>query len=68
MQDILIDIFGAYEPHYNYVTEIVDGVSTSVQEIAPGMAGVDWEWIGAVFLFSICLYSLFRMMGSLFGR
>ena len=28
----------------------------------------DWQYIGGVLLFAICLYSLFRLLGGIFKR
>ena len=47
MQDIMIQIFGAYE--------LVDGKT-------------NWEYIGAVVIFCIVLYSLFRFAGAVFSK
>ena len=55
MKDLVLTLFGVYEP----VTKLVDGVSIPVD----GMAGVDWPWLIGALLFAICLYSFFRLVG-----
>lgn len=59
MRELMQSIFGAYTP-ITY-TEVVDGVST--EYIASGLAGVDWTYIGEIFLFGIAFYSFFRLLG-----
>lgn len=50
-------VFGSYVPVT--ITQD-DGTITPI----PGMAGVDWEYVGSVLIFAIVLYSLFRFLGS----
>lgn len=57
MRSLIISIFGTYTP----VTYSLNGVDV----IADGFAGVDWEFISSVFLFGICLLSVFRLIGCL---
>lgn len=58
MRDIIINLFGIYTPvTYN------DGVN---DVIPSGMAGVDWTFIAGVFLFSLTLYCVFRVIGGIF--
>lgn len=70
MQDIIIELFGEYHP----LTETLlrtyssaDGVtcSSEIQQTIPGIAGVDFQWIAAVLLFTVSLYCLFRLLGVL---
>lgn len=56
MKDVLIQIFGVYEP---VVYTLSDGTAC---------AGADWSYIGGVAVFCICLYSMFRILGGLFKR
>lgn len=56
MKDVLIEIFGVYEP---VVYTLSDGTAC---------AGADWSYIGGVAVFCFCLYSMFRIVGGLFKR
>ena len=56
MKELIVSIFGVYEP-----------VATTVQVVASGLAGVDWPWVAGVLLFGIVLYSFFRLVGVLLG-
>lgn len=73
MKSIIYDLFGSYSPNTYLVTttttnpETGESVVTEAYKIAEGMAGVDFEFIAGVLLFAICLWSMFRMMGSIFG-
>lgn len=52
-------LFGAYTP--------VTYQSASGFDIIPdGLAGVDMSYVASVLLFSIVLYSLFRLLGGIF--
>lgn len=67
MKELIVQLFGEYEPIMTsaIMTETVDGVTTShiIDVVASGSAGVDWAWVAGVFLFSIVLYSAFRVLG-----
>lgn len=62
MKDLIITLFGSYEP---VMTTVADEALGSVQTVAAGMAGVDWEWMAGVALFGIVLYSFLRLVGVL---
>lgn len=71
MKDLIIRIFGVYEP----VESLVPVVTTTAEGltdveyyavVASGAAGVDWAWVMGVLLFAIVLYSLFRILGVFF--
>lgn len=70
MKDLIINIFGPYEPVMTQTaitTEIEGALSTELVEVvASGAAGLDWPWIMGVLLFAIVLYSLFRILGVFF--
>lgn len=70
MKDLIISIFGSYEPVMTFETityEVEGALSTdTIEVVASGMAGVDWPWIMGVFLFALVLYSLFRILGVFF--
>ena len=63
LKEIIISIFGTYEPVtyevYNSVTDSYDTV------IASGMAGVDWAFIAGVLLFGITSFCVFRIIGGI---
>lgn len=71
MKDLILTIFGAYEPVTTTAAYVVPGAEGStleeVQVIASGLAGVDWPWVAGVLLFGIVLYSLLRLVGVLLG-
>ena len=66
MRDLIQTIFGVYTP----VTYEVLGADGAVlyTAVADGAAGVDWTYVAGVFLFSIVLYSFFRLLGVVFKR
>lgn len=70
MKDLIISLFGRYEPVMtsDVIYTEVDGVLTSevVDVVASGAAGLDWPWIMGVLLFAIVLWSLFRILGVFF--
>lgn len=70
MKDLIISIFGEYQPVTTQVLSpyTVDGVTEYeiLDVVASGAAGVDWAWIAGVVLFGIVLYSLFRLLGVFF--
>lgn len=70
MKDLIISIFGEYQPVMSQAIAetTIDGVSTYeiVDVVATGAAGVDWAWIMGVLLFALVLYSMFRILGVFF--
>lgn len=56
MRDVIINLFGEYQP-------IIDETTGA---IASGMAGVDWAYVLGVLGFFIVLYSAFRLLGVFF--
>ena len=70
MKDLIISIFGEYEPVMTQAIAetTVDGYISydMVEVVAAGAAGVDWAWIMGVCLFALVLYSLFRILGVFF--
>lgn len=63
---VVFSIFGDYSPLCYTVDTVIDGVvvDTDIQ-VVPGLAGLDWEWIGGVILFSVMLYCFMKMIGGL---
>ena len=62
----LKSLFGDYTPKtYNVTTYLSDGTVVQSTEIVSGIAGLDYEWLSSVALFSLVLYGLLRMIGGL---
>ena len=61
MRDLILSLFGTYTPVTFTDVDCVD-------VIPAGLAGVDWVWIGGLFLFSITLYCVFRILGGWFKK
>lgn len=53
---LVSNLIGAYQP----VEYQIDGGLTVIPS---GMAGVDWEWLGALFLFMLSFYCIFKLVG-----
>ena len=66
MVTLIESIFGTYEA-ISYSVPVLDesGISGYYDMIPSGAAGVDWMWIAGVLLFSIVLWSFFRLVGVL---
>lgn len=63
MKDLILTIFGSYEP---VTTMVFDAEGVVVGEVvASGVAGVDWPYVAGVLLFAVVLYSFFRLVGVL---
>lgn len=74
MKELIISIFGSYEPVTTTAAYVVPGIAGTegstleeVQVVASGLAGVDWPWVAGVLLFGIVLYSFLRLVGVLLG-
>lgn len=68
LKSLVTSIFGEYTPvtTTSVISETV-GSETSqylVETVAPGAAGVDYEWIAGVLLFAIMLYCLMKLLGG----
>lgn len=65
---LIASIFGEYTPVKSaaVVSETVNGeVNTTIIDIvAPGMAGVDFQWLAGVLLFAILLFCLMKLLGG----
>lgn len=65
MAQVVRDLFGTYTPRVQTVTTYMDGEPIAVEEqYVPGVAGMDWEWIGGFAVFLLMLYCLFRLLGG----
>ncbi len=69
LKAVIRTIFGTYEPVTTTAVyiETVDGetVTTLVDVVAAGTAGVDYEYIAGVFLFGIMLFCMFKLLGGI---
>lgn len=67
LSDITARLFGEYQPRTQTVTEYLsDGTSVTYDQYVPGVAGMDWNWIAGAVLFTIVLWSLFKLLGVFF--
>ena len=66
MRDLIEAIFGVYTP-VTYDVLDAEGAVLYIA-VADGAAGVDWTYVGGVFLFALVLYSFFRLLGVVFKR
>lgn len=69
MKSVIRSIFGEYQPVTTTAvyTENIDGdiVTSLVDVVADGTAGVDWEYVSGVFLFGLMLFCLFKLLGGI---
>lgn len=68
LKALVTSIFGEYTPvTTNTVVSQTIGDDTYqylVETVAPGSAGVDYEWLAGVVLFAILLYCLMKLLGG----
>lgn len=68
LKALVASLFGKYTPVTTtaVVTETVgnDTHQYLVETVAPGAAGVDYEWLSGVFLFGILLFCLMKLLGG----
>lgn len=69
LKAVIRSIFGEYRPVTTTAvySETVDGdvVTSLVDVVASGTAGVDWEYVSGVFLFGLMLFCLFKLLGGI---
>lgn len=69
LKAVVRSVFGTYQPNMTTaaITETVDGetITTLVDVVASGSAGVDYEYLSGVFLFGIMLFCLFKLLGGI---
>ena len=69
MKALVTSIFGEYTPvtTTSVVTQTVgnDIHQYLVEAVAPGAAGVDYEWLSSVFLFGLLLFCLMKLLGGI---
>ena len=67
LKDLIVDLFGPYEPQTETITQsLSDGSTVTVEQRIPGIAGLDYEWFAALCLFGLMLYCFFRLLGGVF--
>ncbi len=68
LKSLVTSIFGEYTPitTTSVISETVgnDTHQYLVETVAPGAAGVDYEWVASVVLFAIMLYCLMKLLGG----
>lgn len=60
MKELITRLFGAYTPIAS--TEVLPSGET-IETVVSGAAGIDWAWLAGVVLFTVCLWSVFRLIG-----
>lgn len=69
IRNVIVSLFGVYAPRTQSVTVYYNGEAVAVEEqVVPGLAGIDYEWIASVALFALMLWCLFRFLGGLMKR
>lgn len=64
--DSVSALLGEYQPRTCTVsTYLPDGTVVETTELVPGLAGLDYTWLGGFALFALSLYCIFRMIGGL---
>lgn len=64
--DAITALFGEYQPRtYTVTTYLEDGIAVESEEIVPGLAGLDYNWLAGVTIFMLSLFCIFRMIGGL---
>ena len=68
LKALVTSVFGEYTPitTTSVITETVGSETHQylVETVAPGAAGVDYEWLAGVFLFGILLFCLMKLLGG----
>lgn len=68
LKSMVTSIFGEYTPvtTTSVISETVgnDTYQYLVETVAPGAAGVDYEWVAGVLLFAILLYCFMKLLGG----
>lgn len=68
LKALITSIFGEYTPitTTSVISETVGSETHQylVEAVAPGAAGVDYEWLAGVFLFGIFLFCLMKLLGG----
>lgn len=65
LADTIRSLFGSYTPRTQTVTTYYDGQPIATEEqIIPGLAGLDFEWLVGVGMFALVTFCLFRLLGG----
>lgn len=65
LAETIRSLFGTYTPRTQTVTTYYDGQPISTEEqIVPGLAGLDYEWLAGVGMFALITFCLFRLLGG----
>lgn len=68
LKALVVSIFGEYTPvtTTSVISQTVgnDTQQYLIETVAPGAAGVDYEWLAGVFLFGIMLFCLMKLLGG----
>lgn len=68
LKALVVSIFGEYAPvtTTSVISQTVgnDTQQYLIETVAPGAAGVDYEWLAGVFLFGIMLFCLMKLLGG----
>jgi len=63
--DTIRSLFGVYTPRTQTVTTYYDGqVIATEEQLVPGLAGLDYEWLAGVGIFALITFCLFRLLGG----
>lgn len=66
LAETIRSLFGTYTPRTQTVTTYYDGQPISTEEqIVPGLAGLDYEWLAGVSMFALVTFCLFRLLGGI---
>ena len=66
---VLENLLGTYTPKTQTVTQVLaDGTEITHEEYVQGLPGLDWSWLASLFVFSLMLLCLFRLLGSVIRR
>lgn len=63
IRDFLISVLGSYEP---VTYQVYDAAADAyVDVVANGLAGVDWLYVGSLFLLVVVIYCVLKCIGGL---
>lgn len=66
IKTLIESILGIYDPIY---TDVYDDTGAVIgQQIAQGVAGVDWTFVIGGLIFGITLYCILRMIGGVISN
>lgn len=65
LAETIRSLFGSYTPRTQTVTTYYDGQPIATEEqVIPGLAGLDYEWLSGVAIFALVTFCLFRLLGG----